>query len=139
MAKRGRRKMSHSEEQRLICDHVQHEDEMFYQTANLFLVAESMILVAYSLLVSRAQDAGARSQVIAAFGLIISLIWAYASHRSGVVLRYLTHRAESEFPYYQDIRAKRPIQRFRLLGSSNLMAYAIPAVAIIMWVVLLFT
>ena len=127
------------EEMRLIYDLVQHEDEMFYQRSNLFLVAESMVLVAYSLLVSRAGEIPVRGEVIASFGLIVSLIWAWASHRALVILRYVTIRAMKEHPYYRRIREERPNQRLRFMGSTKLMAYAIPAIAIIMWTVLLFT
>jgi hypothetical protein len=127
------------EEMRLIYDLVQHEDEMFYQRSNLFLVAESMVLVAYSLLASRAGESPVRGEIIASFGLIVSLIWAWASHRALVILRYVTIRAMKEHSYYRRIREERPNQRWRFMGSTKLMAYAVPAVAIIMWTVLLFT
>ena len=124
--------------QRLIFDLVQHEDAMFYQRANFSLVAESMILVAYSLLASRRGAPLVQDRVIATFGLMITIVWAYAAHRFLARFRYITRRAEDEYPYYRAIREGRPPVRFRLLGSTHLMAYVVPFVTMAMWMILLF-
>ena len=126
-----------SAKQRLIFDLVQHEDAMFYQRANFFLVAESMILVAYSLLASRTSISWIQGRVIAAFGLFLTATWAYSSHRFLARFRYITQRAEDEFPYYKAIREGRPPVPARLMGSTHLMTYVVPTVAMAMWVILL--
>jgi len=127
-----------SSEKRLIFDLVQHEDAMFYQRANFFLVAESLILVAYSFLFSRKAGVPVQGRVIAGFGFILSATWVYAAHRSLVRFKYVTRRAEAEYSYYRLIRDERP-KAPRFMGSTHLMAYMIPSVATLMWIVLLFT
>lgn len=124
--------------QKLLLDLTLHHDDMFYQRANFFLVAESMILVAYSLLASRQGAVLTQGRVIAAFGLILTIIWAYAAHRALVRLKYLTRRAEAGYPYFAALRAERP-KPVGSIGSTLLMAYMIPAIAIVMWAILLFT
>src|SRR5688572_22277592 len=63
--------------------HGLHEDNIFMQRSNFFLVAESMFVVAYAGLVSASTttNAATAARVIAGFGFAFALLWGYANHR----------------------------------------------------------
>src|SRR5690242_9149753 len=111
-----------TDEQNFIYEHVQHQDEMFYQRANFFLLAESMVLIAYSLLISR-KDASFQAHVIAGFGLVVTAIWGYSGHVLIKYFGYVTRLAERDHPHYGSIRIGRPQAR---VGPHRLMGYVVP-------------
>ena len=132
-----------SHEQKLIYDLAVHEDDMYYQRGNFFLVAEGMVLVAYSILAVR--KVWLQSLVVAIFGLILTLVWIYAAHRSYKYFDYLNKRAEEEYPAYGKIREKSPkpftlrVRPFKdkSLRAWSLMTYVVPVAAGLMWIVFL--
>lgn len=77
--------------------HNLHEDNMYMQRGNFFLVAESLLLVAYSaVLASRARtetDILTASRIISCFGLALTGVWALISHRHMTYQRFIRQRA----------------------------------------------
>jgi hypothetical protein len=71
-----------------------HEDEMYYQRASFFWVAESMVLVAFSLISNHRSGILAQGRIIAIFGLVLTIAYGYAIHRA--VVYYLPKRAGKE-------------------------------------------
>ncbi|TGB13755.1 hypothetical protein [Streptomyces sp. MZ04] len=64
------------------------EDAMIMKRGNLFLVAQSLQLVAYTAIVSTGHEAEQQAdsnvltaRVIAAFGIALATIWLYVGHR----------------------------------------------------------
>ena len=93
-----------------------------------------MVLIAYSILVAR-NSTHFQSYVVATFGLVLTLVWAYAAHRSYGNVKYLTEDAAEKDPAYKSIFEDRP--KRRILGAWPVMTYSVPIAAIGMWAVLL--
>jgi hypothetical protein len=111
------------------------------QRGSFFLVAESLLVVAYSdvlRLPSHVQGESFRLRlpaiVLAVFGLLLTVLWAYDNIRQGYRLAYLRKRIEPELPEY-----RRTIQERKLPGgdisSTFIMALGIPILASIMWLI----
>ncbi|MFS1304394.1 hypothetical protein [Streptosporangium longisporum] len=122
--------------------HRLHLDTMLFQRANLFLVVESLLVVAYAMMLGVATQAGAKNtqlalvvvRIIAVFGLLLTMIWAYVAHRH---LRYhrLVHDRDGElFPEYVEVRSQ---WRKRRISSLPLVTYFLPGLAGGLWILLL--
>jgi len=67
-------------------EHGLHLDTMLFQRGNLFLVAESLLVVSYASMLGVGQTPGSdrptlAARVIAVFGLLLTLAWGYVGHR----------------------------------------------------------
>jgi hypothetical protein len=121
--------------------HALHQDEEFVQRSNFFLVAESLLVVAYSSLLTSGLHVGAVSgderllltaRVIGVFGFLLSVIWCYACMRLKYVMSYLDRRTEEVCPEFRRTNKERKMPgRIR---STWLMTYIVPALTGIMWV-----
>ncbi|WP_326755323.1 hypothetical protein OH738_09485 [Streptomyces hirsutus] len=110
---------------------VVHEDSMIYERGNLFLVAQSLLVVAYSTVLTTDQTA---ARVIAAFGLPLTFVWLYAGHRH---LRYSTAVQARTAEKLPDYAATRAATRQAGVRATPVIVYALPSLASIMWIVLL--
>lgn len=121
--------------------HAVHEDTMLFQRGNLYLLAQSLQVVAYTSVVSSTGQSatGAHAsliaaRVIAAFGIALTVNWLYVGHRH---LRYTqaVHRhARARFVDYAEIRSS---SRQRGPSHVPLIVYALPLMAGAMWLTLL--
>jgi len=117
---------------------------MFIQRGNFFLVAQSMLVVAYSAILGARPHIGhywlAVSRVIAGFGLTMSVIWLLTSY---LHLSYLLHlRAQAveairEFGAFRKAWQAAGRSPLRKLDIAALIAYAVPVLAGALWVILL--
>ncbi|WP_328978023.1 hypothetical protein [Streptomyces canus] len=118
-----------------------HEDNMIMQRANLFLVAQSLQLVAYTAILSAAGADGHQAEravltahVIAIFGVALAAIWIYVGHRQ---IRYtdgLRSRLVAKVPDFAETQAAVHIRGPK---AAVFIAYTIPALAGVLWVLLL--
>lgn len=126
--------------------HGLHEDNMFIQRGNFFLVAESLMLVAYAgVLASRARPGGyslAASHIIGGFGFALTGIWILISHRHRTYLQLIQQRMRAHFREYRDTRMawRGGIQApwWRKAHINLLLSYGVPGLAAIMWLLLIF-
>lgn len=111
---------------------------MLFQRGNLFLLAQSLLVVAYSTILSAesgpSQSALVAARVIAVFGLPLTGVWLYAGHRHLRYSRALQHRAASQLPDYAEtqVACHQPG-----LGATSLIVYGLPSLAAGMWLTLL--
>ena len=110
-----------------------HEDSIFYQRLNFFLVAESMILVAFATLLSSAHPKKGVLVTTAILGCVVTLIWGYVGARQRNVVAQIVKEAEQAIPVYERIRRERP----KWFSSTWLLTYSVPAVMFLTWVVLI--
>ncbi len=123
-----------TEECRRIWTHRLHEDDIFYAKQNYFLIAESMLALAFA----TAYGAHARfvGDVISIAALLITVGWLYVNWRHNAIVQYVHGRAVDALPEFQKTYASWPKSPFRF-GSMDVIAYGLPAVLCTMWVLLL--
>ncbi|GGP78422.1 hypothetical protein [Streptomyces melanogenes] len=121
--------------------HGLHEDGMVFQRGNLFLLAQSLQVVAYATVLSASSRGGSgahssllAARVIAAFGLVLTLSWLYVGHRHFWYDKGVQRRVEERLPDYRETR-----RASRAPGPSSmpLIVYALPILAAVMWLILL--
>jgi hypothetical protein len=105
-----------------------------YQQGNLFLVAQSLLAVAFSTILAAGDKNLTAARVIAAFGIAFTLTWLYVGHRHFGYCRAIQRRTAEKLPDYAETVAscRRPGW-----SSLPLIVYALPSLAAVMWLVLL--
>jgi hypothetical protein len=122
--------------------HSLHLDMMLFQRSNLFLVVESLLIVAYALVLGVAnQQAGPISEtalvavrIIAVFGILLTMVWGYVGHRHLRYYELLRARQRDVFPEYKELREQ---WHPRGIGSLPLVTYFLPLLAGGLWVLFL--
>ena len=120
--------------------HALQQDELFVQRSSFFLVAESLLVVAYTgvLNLSGIHEQPLRLRVaalvLAIFGFLLTVIWAFVSVRQRQVLLDLHGRAREAFPEYRRTIAERKLPGGRI-SSTMLIAFGVPILAAIMWLI----
>lgn len=108
-----------------------HEHAAFLQYGNHFLVAESMLAVAYSLLLSG--DVALAARVICVLGLITAAAWAYVTRYTALHFRQIRDLAWRRFPEYDRILAAAPRKP---VGVLDVFSLVMPGLVGVTWVVL---
>ncbi|WP_426512005.1 hypothetical protein ACPPVO_16075 [Dactylosporangium sp. McL0621] len=122
-----------------IWSHALHNFDDLVQRNNFFLIAESMIVVAYSAILASGTSGSEHpgvtraAAVISAFGLMLTAVWAYVCHVQWVQVKVLRIRAAEALPEYRTTLAQAAQSR---LSPTALMTYAVPALAAVMWILL---
>ena len=121
--------------------HLLHLDGEFIQRGNLYLVGESMLLVAYSAILSRGptgpDNAAALAwiaRVIACFGAFLAIIWCYVNVGWWSYFRHVRRRVLEAVPDYRETVARTPRTMF---GHDALTAFVVPGVTVMVWLILL--
>lgn len=119
--------------------HALLQDELFVQRSNFFLVAESLLVVAYTGIFGLSFNVHGRplrlrvaALVLALFGCLLTAIWAFVNARQRQVLLDLHKRAREAFPEYRRTIGERKLPGGRISGTF-LIAFVVPVLAIIMW------
>ncbi len=113
--------------------HCLHEDNVRYQQGNLFLVAQSLLAVAYGTILTAGDTNLPSARVIAAFGIAFTLTWLYVGHRHFRYFRAIQRLATARFAEYAETLTCRP----PCWSSLPLIVYALPSFAALMWLILL--
>lgn len=111
-----------------------HEEMVFYQRLNFFLVAESMLFVAYSTLLAGSSRQGGMLLGLVVLGILLSLAWMFVSHRQILVIDHISSVYRRKFMEYADLRAQRG---HSLVSSSKVLAYGVPAIVLLTWLIAL--
>jgi hypothetical protein len=119
--------------------HALHVDSLFIQRGNFYLLAHSMLVVAYTAALATASSTHQSAlswvaRVLAGFGLLLAFVWLYVSHSQWAYVRYLRNIAIQVIPRYawsQRTRPRGPIE------DGTLSAYVVPGMAAVMWAVLI--
>jgi hypothetical protein len=111
-----------------------HEDGVFNSRQNLFLVAESMLVVAYATALDA--KASGSATTIALTALLLTLGWLYASIRHTLIVDHIQTRAKDTFPDYKSLYERRnwPLLRIR---SRTVTAFVVPLLVGALWIALL--
>lgn len=112
-----------------------HEDDVFNGRQNLFLVAESMLVVAYTTALD-ASSGHASATTIATAGLLLTILWLYAGARHALIVDLVQKEAKSRFPDYEELCSLRKWRLFPI-RSRAVTTYAVPVLIAALWGTLL--
>lgn len=110
------------------------EENVFYQRINFFLVAESMLIVAYTTVFAK-EGLGFSAQTVIALGFLLTVAWVVVSHRQRVAYSHIRDIVVSVCPEYASLRQTRP--KSWVPSSWFVMTYVVPALLLGSWAALL--
>jgi hypothetical protein len=119
-----------SSERQRIWEHRLHEDHVFSDRQNYFLLAESMLAIAFTVGVDKPFVA----TVVSAAAMVITAGWLYVNRRQMLLVRHVHDRAIEQLPEFAAAYETRPICR---VTSSALLGYVMPVLLATMWALLL--
>jgi hypothetical protein len=124
-----------AEEKERLWEWTLHEDLLFSERQNLFLVAQSMLVAGYG----AAVDAKGAAAAIAAIAVALTIAWAFVSWRQYDLVEYIQEHAKRELSEYGMIAEKRPKVeiRSRPIRSREVIAFVLPGLLLMLWILLL--
>lgn len=119
-------------------EHGMHEDTIFNDRLNFFLVFESVLLGVVGMLYSKQPPVMKAILItIVCLGLFITIIWGYIQARQRSTLHRLIERLEEHLPEFRDTFEPLDQKKWRRLSGTLLLTYFIPLLVALIWVVLL--
>ena len=100
---------------------------------NFFLVSQTLLMAAFSNASKGGPPSRATALTLAVLGVVLAILWVLGSYRQLLVVSHLQSEAEEAIPKYKALRQSRPKC---LAGFTNVMAYCIPSIILVAWVVL---
>ena len=130
------RKLDRNEQDRLF-SHGLHEDTIFNDRLNFFLVFESVLFATFATVYASERTVpDAALPILAAIGFAMTVMWVYVQRHQHIMLDVLVYRAEQHVLEYAETRALVKSRRRWNLSAGALLTYAIPATVLLVWVVL---
>jgi hypothetical protein len=121
-----------NEEQRArLWQFILHEDLLFSERHNLFLVAESMLVVGY-VEAPKADTALA----ISLTGLLLTVGWLYVSGRHAAIIDLVQKDAKVALPDYKVVCEKRAGLRLWRFRSRVIVTFIVPGLFLGLWITL---
>ena len=111
-------------------DWLLHEDDLFSSRINFFVVAESMLFIAFAI---NSYDIPALTIILGLTGILFVLIWLYVSIcQVYFLINRIKGKLEETWPEY------RVRKGFWLLGEPNIwLGIVFPSVLIVVWIFLM--
>jgi hypothetical protein len=135
------------EEQARLFAHAIHEEGVFYNRLNFFLVFESLLFAA-AISGFSGKDAPPRQIIVpvCAIGVVVSLLWWYAQVNKLVLLKALEERIKAAFTEFRETIQVANKRRWtlrvwllkRLWSANQLLAWLIPPLFLGAWSYLLY-
>jgi hypothetical protein len=119
-------------------EHILHEDTMFNERLNFFLIFESVIMGIVGVLYQKSTPSLPVIRTLIVLAIILTLIWGYVQARQKWILDCLVARSLKEIADYRAIVEERKRARWPI-GNLTLLAYVVPTVVVVLWLTLLFT
>lgn len=129
-----------SDEAERLWQHGLHEENAFNQRLNFFLILESFLLSIFAQIFTQnysTYDQKLVLRIILSLGLSLTLVWAYVSARQKYCLDTVRKRTRELLPEYAEtVKVRNKISW--PLSNAFLLAYMVPGIFIVLWVVLQF-
>lgn len=125
-----------SDQQNRLWAYKLHEEDIFYNRLNFFLVFESVLLGVVGLLYSRSYVL-IILRLVDILGLILTVLWGYVQARQLYTYTILVDYLKEVMPEYKIVVVRR--NKWFLIGSSKkFLTYLVPTLIILMWIAFLF-
>ena len=115
--------------------HGLHEDTMFNERLNFFLVFESILIAVISGLHSQSPNA-LLEKVLLILGLLTTLIWGYTQAQQKSILESLMERTRETLPEYKMTVERRRKSNWPI-KNLPILAYGMPVLVGLLWIALL--
>jgi hypothetical protein len=114
--------------------HGLHEDEVFNNRLNFFLLFESILLSVFGSVSGNSSGNVWVLRSIGLFGAVFALLWIYVQARSLKIVKALIAELEGLDPLFQKHRKK---FEKRLFSTTELLTYLLPLLVLGLWAALL--
>lgn len=119
-----------------IWQHGLHEEGLFNNRLNFFLVLESILFFIVAAFINSGASRPFVLRSFTLFGLLITLVWAYVQARQRYVLKVLEQRIRDTAPEFR--ATDRELLRTRWpISNLTLLTYVVPGLFVLVWIALL--
>jgi hypothetical protein len=137
------RKITKEEERERLFTHGLHEENIFHNRLNIFLVCESLLFASVvSSLSGEHRPAPSILKLICGVGILVSLLWWVARTNKLALYKTLVTRAKAELDEFSDTLDMSKRERWRGVlqawSGSTMLAHSFPALFTIVWGILLY-
>ena len=123
---------------RRLWEHGLHEDTMFNDRLNFFLIFESVLLGVVGMLYGKQPPIMKPILLLLGFlGLFITIIWGYVQSRQRSTLQRLIDRLQENLPEFRETYSPLDQKRWRRISGTWLLTYLIPFLVALIWIALL--
>jgi hypothetical protein len=117
--------------------HAAHSQNRFDNRLNFFLVFESVLLGVVGVLYSRPSPAKIMLIALICLGFVLTFFWGYIQARERYLLNDLEAQLKEVAPEYRETMMRRERTKWPI-SSTLLLAYGVPSLVAIIWIVLFF-
>lgn len=115
--------------------HASHSQNRFDNRLNFFLVFESFLLGVVGVLYSRPSPAKVVLIALICLGFVLTIFWEYIQARERYLLDDLETQLKEVAPEYRETVMRREQVKWPI-PSTALLAYGVPALVALIWIVL---
>jgi hypothetical protein len=126
------------DEKERLWQHTLHEDTLFNERLNLFLVMQGLLLAVVGVMFQRpGQDTLPVIRIIVVAGLLLTLVSWRVQARQKLKLEILIDEVEVAFPEFKTQQLLTAPPKWFPVSNTTLLAHAIPLILLFVWVLLL--
>ncbi len=112
--------------------HLLHEEDLFTNHHNFFLVLESALLGTTGFILTASQSNLTTGLIFASLGFILNLVWLYTMVRMQWMLGLLRKRLRKHLPEYNQTMEERERTRWPI-STSRLLTWFVPCITLLVW------
>lgn len=131
----GKPKGYTDEQLRRLWEYGLHEDNVFNDRYNFFLIFQSVLFGVAGALLSQAEPRILLIQLLACFGILLSGIWAYVQGKQKFIISDLSREVKEHFDEYAAAYERRSRPLHWRISTTWLLAYAVPMSTAALWIV----
>lgn len=134
-------KTSDGHDPNILMEYRNQQEDVLYGRINVFLVAQSMLFVAYTTSATQTHS-GLIAGAIAYMGTVLTILWLFGLMRQVFVFKFAQDYVMKRIPTYQGIRNKRKEDEDKKwfhshFAGQELLCYSLPLLTLVMWFVLI--
>jgi hypothetical protein len=130
-------KLSREEKERIFT-HGLHEEGIFYNRLNFFLVFESLLVAAFASSLSATGAPPTEINIlVCVVGFFVSVLWWYAQVNKLVLLRVLERRSLEAFREFREsIWMANQSRRLHVRDANEILGHGLPGIFVVLWLLI---
>ena len=113
-----------------------HEDGVFNNRLNLFLVFESVLLASVTFAANNLANGTHVMRALSVIGIFISAIWWYVQIKQKMILDQIKAAVSQQNTLYSKFSEERSIGIWKL-SVTGLLSYILPGLVLLIWIIIL--